>query len=142
MVVDSNILFSALIKDSITRKLILDSDLIVDFVFPEYMLEEFNKYKDVLIKKSGLTNEEFNEVFELILSNMFIVKKEELKKYAGRDFQIIGEIDEDDSQFVACALAYNAMIWSDDKKLKLQKEIPIINTKEFIDYFADNKFKN
>ena len=48
VVIDSNILFSALIKDSITRRLILEYDDF--FLFPSYIFDEIEKHKDELIK--------------------------------------------------------------------------------------------
>jgi predicted nucleic acid-binding protein len=49
IVIDSNILFSALIKDSLTRRIILDYDK--TFLFPEFIFEEIQKHKEELLKK-------------------------------------------------------------------------------------------
>ena len=62
-----------------------------------------------------------------------IVPKEMLKPYKEKSINIIGKIDMDDAVFFACALAYeNSIIWSDDKKLKNQDKIQVLNTKEII----------
>ncbi|HJX05868.1 MAG TPA: PIN domain-containing protein [Candidatus Nanoarchaeia archaeon] len=50
IVIDSNVLFSALISDSTTRKMILDYDCL--FLFPEFIFDEMNKHKAVLFEKS------------------------------------------------------------------------------------------
>jgi len=42
IVLDANILFSALIKDSLTRKIILEYDGL--FLFPEIIFEEMKKH--------------------------------------------------------------------------------------------------
>lgn len=57
IVLDSNILFSAMLKNSMTRKLILDYNSY--FLFPSYIFEEFNKYKFELVKKSNLSEISF-----------------------------------------------------------------------------------
>ena len=48
IVLDSNVFFSALIKDSLTRKLILEYDDL--FLFPEIILEEMNSLRWSLFK--------------------------------------------------------------------------------------------
>ena len=52
LVLDANIIFSTLIKMSKTLDLILDYDL--ELYSPDFIFEEFIKYKDVISRKSGL----------------------------------------------------------------------------------------
>jgi len=65
IVLDSNILFSALIKNSTTRKIILDYDGF--FLFPSYIFIEMEHHKDELYKKSELSEKEFDDLLHLIL---------------------------------------------------------------------------
>ena len=51
IILDSNVLFSALIKDSATRKIILKHE--EAFLFPEFIFEEMEKHKEELLQKSG-----------------------------------------------------------------------------------------
>jgi len=49
--------------------------------------------------------------------------------------EIVKDIDPDDVLFVACALAHpNSVIWSDDKKLKSQSKVKILNTRDIINF--------
>lgn len=64
IVLDSNILFSALIKDSITRRIILECDSI--FLFPSFIFEEMEKHKKELLKKSKMEEKEFNIILQVI----------------------------------------------------------------------------
>jgi predicted nucleic acid-binding protein len=48
--VDANILFSALIKDSLTAKILVDDRL--KLYTPEFLFEEFAKYEDYILKKT------------------------------------------------------------------------------------------
>jgi predicted nucleic acid-binding protein len=57
IVIDSNILFSALIKNSLTRKIILEYNGL--FLFPEFIFEEMNKHEIKVLNTS--------EFMELIL---------------------------------------------------------------------------
>ena len=53
LVVDANILFAALIKEDITSELIFK--LRLHLFAPEFILEEFEKYKEELKNKTGRT---------------------------------------------------------------------------------------
>jgi predicted nucleic acid-binding protein len=57
LVLDSNIIFSALIKKSKTRDIIL-SDLF-ELYAPEYIFNEIIKHKELLLKKSKLDREDW-----------------------------------------------------------------------------------
>ena len=71
LVIDANILFSALIKDSTTSDLLFKNTLYA----PEFIFEEFKKYKEELQKKSKRSEAEFNEFFVIILSLQVTIKK-------------------------------------------------------------------
>ncbi len=131
IIIDSNVLFSALIKNSLTRKLILDYEGV--FLFPSYIFDEFEEHKEELIKKTGMEEKEIQKLINLILKKVFIVPNEILDSYREEALKIMGKIDPDDTLFIACALAYeNSIIWSDDKKLKKQTRVKVLNTSEII----------
>lgn len=132
IVIDSNILFSALIKDSITRKLILNYNGL--FLFPEYIFEEIEEHKAELFEKSEMNKEDFNLLLSLILKKVLIVNNEILLSYKQQAVDIVKDIDLDDALFIACALAYSdSILWSDDKALKKQDKVKVFNTHEIIE---------
>ena len=129
IIIDSNVLFSALIKDSITRKIILDYDSL--FLFPSYIFEEMEKHKKELFLKSGMDEDEFYTLLELILKKVLVIPNEMFVPYRKEALSIVKDIDPDDVIFVACALAYSSsIIWSDDKRLKNQNKVNVLSTKE------------
>ena len=131
IIIDSNELFSTLIKDSITRKIILEYASF--FLFPSFIFEEMQKHKTELLKKSRMSGEDFSKLLQLILKKVVIVPNEVLIPYRKEAFEIVKNIDPDDVLFVACALAYpNSIIWSNDRKLKKQSRVKVLNTKEII----------
>ena|SRR3989338_506709 len=131
IILDANVLFSALIKDSTTRKIILEYDGF--FLFPLFIFEEMEKHKEELFSKSGMTHKEFNELLQLILKKVVIVPSEVLLPYQKEAWDIVKDIDIDDVLFVACVLAYqDSILWSDDKKLKYLAGIRVLNTKEIV----------
>tara|TARA_Y100000310_G_C20595802_1_gene770421 strand:+ start:428 stop:838 length:411 start_codon:yes stop_codon:yes gene_type:complete len=131
IVIDSNILFSALIRDSLTRRLILDYEGL--FLFPEFIFEEMEKHKNVLLNKSEMSEEDFFHLLQLILKKVTIVPNETLIPYRKEALEIVKNIDLDDVLFFACALAFSdSIIWSDDKKLKNQDKIKVMKTSEIV----------
>ncbi len=133
IIIDSNILFSALIKDSITRQLILEYEDY--FLFPEFIFEEMEKHKNLILKKSKMSEKDFNELLKIILNKVLIIPNEVLYPYKNNALKIVKDIDKNDVIFFACALAYtDSIIWSDDKNLKNQGEIKVLNTREIIEF--------
>ncbi|MFH1721154.1 MAG: PIN domain-containing protein [Candidatus Altiarchaeota archaeon] len=131
VVIDSNILFSALIRDSLTRIIIMEYEGF--FIFPMYIFEELEKHKIELQRKSGLTEAEFNQLLGLLLSKVVIAPNELLKKHRKEAIETVKDIDLYDAPFIACTLAYpNSILWTDDKKLKKLKNITALNTQEII----------
>ena len=129
IVLDSNILFSAIIKDSKTRRIILEYEEL--FLFPQYIFEEMEEHMDELLKKSKLSNQNFNTLLTILLRKVAIIPNEVLLPYRQRALDVVKNIDKDDILFIACALAYpDSIIWSNDKKLKSQKTVKVLNTEE------------
>lgn len=131
IILDSNILFSALIKESTTRRLILEYESL--FLFPYFIFEELHKHKVELIRKSGLNADEFNKLLQLLLQKVELVHNDVLMKCREEALTIIKGIDQDDVLFIACALAYpDSILWSDDKRLKKQLGVEVLNTSEMM----------
>lgn len=131
LVLDTNILISALIKNSISRKLIIELD--EELLYPEAGVREIQKYKDLIIEKSGLNENEFNSIFNLLLEYIELVPNNLLETHLKEAKDIMLKIDEKDVIFVATALAFkDAIIWSDDKDFMKQNKIPVKTTSEII----------
>jgi predicted nucleic acid-binding protein len=129
IIIDSNVLFSALLKDSLTRKIILEYDGF--FLFPSFIFEETEKYKVELLRKSKMKKKDFELLLWLLLQKVKIIETESLIPYEKEAYELVKDIDVNDTIFFACALAYpNSIVWSDDKKLKNQTKIKVVNTSE------------
>jgi predicted nucleic acid-binding protein len=131
---DSNILFSALIKDSLTRKMIIWYP--EPFLFPSVIFDEMEKHKGELLRKSKMRVKEFEALLEILLRKVQIVPTDVLHPYKKQAYDLVKDIDIDDTLIIACALAYpGSILWSDDKKLKQQSLVPVINTTEMYRLF-------
>ena len=60
LIIDTNILISSLLKDSINRELLLNE--FFEFYLPEIVLREVNKYLPYIIQKSKLNEEEIKKL--------------------------------------------------------------------------------
>lgn len=131
IVVDSNIVFSAMISDSVTRKILLDSGH--KFYSPDFIKSEITKYQDLITEKSGLSNQEFEMLLNLILDEIEIQAKEEYENELDKAEEILGDQDIKDIPFLAVAIHKDCKIWSNDKDFQEQNEIEIITTEEMIE---------
>ena len=130
LVIDTNVLIAGLLKDSTTRRLLVRKD--ITFYIPEFVIGEIEKYKEYLIDKSELSEEEFEELFELLIENINIITFEEIKSYINRAEEIMKNIDIKDSPFIACALYLKSGIFSYDEHFKKQNIIKVYDINELI----------
>jgi len=107
LVIDANIIISAMIKDSITRKIITDSK--IEFYSPGKVIEEVLKHSDLIAKKAGLTNEEVLSFFRILLDNIRVVPEGEYRDSISEAFNIAKNFDEKDTPFIALALKLNRL---------------------------------
>ena len=77
IVIDANILFAALIKKDLT------SDLLVSNLFrlyaPEYIIKEFEKYRNLIKRKTERSDEEFDEALNIFRRRIELIPYEEIK---------------------------------------------------------------
>lgn len=132
LIIDANVVISALISlNGKTRDLIFLDNL--SLFAPEYLLEETEKYKELIIKKSDLDENSFELVKSLIFSKIKLIPFSKFKSHFSRAKEICP--DPNDEEYLALALFKNIPIWSDDKALKQQPKIKILSTTEIINSF-------
>ena len=128
LIIDANILFSSLIKEGITINIILNQN--IRLFAPDFLFNEFLKYKEEILKKTNRDKKEFDEIF-IILENLInIIPKEEFIEYL-KEAEIIVP-DKNDVPYFALALRLKIPIWSNDKRLKNQEKIKIYSTLDII----------
>ena len=128
LVLDSNIIFSALIRKSTTRNIILSD--VFELHAPEYIFAEITKHKELLLRKSKMTESDFNALLLLLQKHVHFVSKENYNEKMVMAEDILREIDITDSPFLALAMALNCSIWSNDGHFKQQDKIGVYTTKE------------
>jgi predicted nucleic acid-binding protein len=134
LVIDTNILLAGLIKDSTVRKIIVESGW--EFHYPEMSFHEVRKYKDLVLEKSGMNEEEYTELLNHLLRHITLVPEEQIKERIQEADGILGKVDPDDVVFLATALSIeNSKMWSDDLHLEKQNKIRVFKTKHIMKLF-------
>ncbi len=128
LVIDANILFAALIKEGVSIELIFNENF--HLFAPEFLLEEFAKYKSEILKKTKRTEEEFNEILDILKNIITLIPKEEFSEFLAEAENI--SPDKKDIQYFALALKLKCSIWSNDKDLKQQDKIKIYPTHDLV----------
>jgi len=128
LVVDANILFAALIKRGATSNLLFSNEL--HLFAPEFLLSEFEKYRDLIIDKTERPDDEFEEVLAIYLRRINFVPSEEINPYLDKAKKI--SPDPNDAVYFAVALKVDASLWSNDSILKKQEIITVYSTKELL----------
>ena len=134
LVVDTNTLMSALLKDnSITAKL-LKSEFF-DLYYPEDGLKEIEYYKKYMIskRKKKLQKQSFEYALKFILESIRIISSELYSQSVKYAYEVMKEIDEKDTPFLALALQLNCPIWSNDKHFKHQNIADAYTTGEVVE---------
>ena len=133
LVVDANILISGLLKNGITRELMLNID--IKLYTSEFIIEELFNHITELSKKAGMNKKEFKEQAEILIneSDLKIVTKDEVRPYINLANALSPDID--DALYFATALKLKCAIWSNDKELKNQKHVKIYSTTDLIKLF-------
>ena len=130
LVVDANILFVALIRDSVTSELMLHEDM--HLFAPEFLLKEFEKYKKLIKKRTNRSEDEFKIAFDVFERRILLVPYEEIKPFIKKAKAI--SPDPKDVPYVALALKLQIAIWSNDKNLKRkQKDVVVYSTEDLLD---------
>ncbi len=133
IVIDSNIIISALLKDN-SHKGALIRNPGLSLFYPEYGLTEIERYSEYIKEKREKKEQliEFSYVMETLLKQITIIPDELYKGFNPQAYEIMKDIDEKDTPFLALALYLDVPIWSDDKHLHKQNIVRSLYTEDII----------
>jgi len=126
VVVDTNILTSFFMKGSKIRDMLLSPSLVP--VSPSFALMELGTNRDWVMKRAKLNKSGFAELIRILSSVVRFVPLEEYSDKLSEARKI--SPDPDDIDFFAVALLLDAIIWSEEKKLKKQDRVEVLNISE------------
>jgi len=133
LVIDANVVISALIADSKTRELIVTLE--PDLLTPAFVHDEVENYKDLIVEKSGMEPDRMEQFIDLLFQYIEVVPADDFYPAIERADAAIGDTDPDDVLYLACAIASEGAIWSDDSDFDKQDLIDTYSTSDVINSF-------
>ena len=135
LVVDTNILISAPLKDdSITARLLRSNAC--SYYYPWDGLTEINYYKDYIISKRNkhIQASSFEHALQFVLGSISVVPSEMYSYRMKEAFSIIKDRDPKDTPFLALALQLGSPLWSNDKHFQDLPEVIAYSTGALIEH--------
>lgn len=132
LVVDTNIIFSALIAGGKTRELIITKN--VELAVPEFFYTELDNHRDDIRGKTGLSQQELTILINILFENIQIIPRDAFGDHLSEARTLIADVDPDDVPFLALALHRDAGIWSDDEHFQEQDAVDVWRTHELVDH--------
>lgn len=127
LVVDANVVISALIADGTTRELLVVLDK--EWLTPAVIRDEIDRHRDHIVERSDLSVERVDRFLDLLFSNYItLVPVHQFVERIEPAEQALGTVDPDDVLYLATALARDAGIWSDDGDFREQELVPVYTT--------------
>lgn len=131
LVVDTNRIIAALVKDSSSRRILLSAKC--EFLTLGFAKSEIEGHRKELLEKAGITEEQFNAILSVLFSRIFVVDDIAVKGRMREAGGIMDRIDPADTPFIALALAVeNDGIWSDDRHFAKQNAIRVWKTSDLL----------
>ncbi|WP_324662913.1 PIN domain-containing protein [Haloarcula sediminis] len=133
LVIDANVVISALIADSKTRELIVTLE--PNLLTPAFVYDEIENYEELIVNKSGMGPDRVAQFIDLLFQYIEVVPAEDFYPAIESADAAIGDTDPDDVLYLACAIASDAAIWSDDSDFDEQNLVETYSTSDVINSF-------
>lgn len=118
IIVDANILISGIINPRGIIPEILLKNPRIEFVIPEYAVEEINLHKLRICRETKTHVSTFEASLASILSNVLHFSVDAISEAdVVQAEKITAAIDRKDVWYIAFAIAFDAMLWTGDLKL-------------------------
>jgi predicted nucleic acid-binding protein len=117
LIIDSNIIFSALLKADAPELEIIENTY-KNISYCQKSTVEMFKYKEKLVKFSRLAEEDILSNYYRVLRNLRVIFERDIPADARKlAYRLCKDIDPKDTVFVAAAIFMEAYLWTGDKKL-------------------------
>jgi predicted nucleic acid-binding protein len=138
LVVDANVLFSALVKDGKTAELLVEDGLVL--CAPSRLLNEFESHKKEILDKTHRSPAEFEEALNIFKDRIFFVPTGVFLSSVAEAREVCP--DAGDVEYFALALHKKIPIWTNDSQLKKQQRVIIITTNELVNIIYSKIYKH
>ncbi len=134
LIVDTNVIISAALRQSITQDILFNKSF--QFYTPEFVRQEIEEHTQELLEKSNYSLDEFTSILSLLFSKITIVPESEYMPY--KEVVLKFSPDKDDWPFLALAKHLNAGLWSYDSDLKLRQNlIKVYTTSDLVKFLRN-----
>lgn len=139
LVVDANVVISALVAKGVSHRVFLLNSLLkkFDFIAPEFLWREVEKHRETLLEETKLSPDEFNEILDFLKEEITIVPAKDFIGFLPEAEKV--SPDPKDKQYFALAIAFNCGIFSGDLKIKEQSNVKIYSPSELLDVLLSKK---
>lgn len=141
IVADTNRIIAALVKggttrEGTTREILFDKNF--ELFAPEHIKYEISKYKEEILNKTSIKEEEFELLHSLVFEQITIVPEAEYNKFID---ELKNEIkDPNDIPYLAVGLLINAEgVWTHDPHFQKQKECKVFTNIDMLKIIGNKK---
>ena len=119
IVVDTNILFSALVSRRSRIREILLMEAGLSFCCPRFIFSELFKHKERIVAATDLSEDELLDALNSLFAHIQFVDESAIPLGVWLEARrLCSGIDEKDTPFIALAIHLNACLWTEDDELK------------------------
>ncbi len=127
LVVDTSVVISSLLKDSMSRKILLHPDL--DLFTPKFVHIEIKNHKNMIMRYTGLEEMDLMFLLNGLLKHIEVIPVDDFKEEMKKAYGIMKDIDEEDTSFLALSLFLDCDgIWSNDSDYTRQDSVKVWKT--------------
>jgi predicted nucleic acid-binding protein len=119
VVIDTNVLFSALVSRRSRIREILLMEASISFSCPRFIFSELFKHKERIVAATDLSEDELLDALNALFAHVQFVDESAIPLGTWLEARrLCSGIDEKDAPFVALAIHLNAHLWTEDDELK------------------------
>lgn len=128
LVGDANVLLSAFLRDGVTRELLLHAPL--ELYAPSWLRYEVERNLLQIAEQKDLEERTVRVLMDQAMKRIQEVPEAVLAQHSERALKRCEQSGHKDAPYVACALAVEADLWTQDRKLAKEAGIRCITTSE------------
>ncbi len=131
LIADTNRVMAALIKDSVSRKIIFSDKFLLLTV--ELTKKEIEEHRSEILEKAHITETELDALISILFSHIYVVEDRIIVSRFEEAKRIMDRIDPNDTAYIALSLVVeNDGVWSDDGDFQKQKAVKVWKTSDLV----------
>lgn len=142
IIIDTNLVFSSILNSSSKiARILTDNDSPFQFYSVNYLLLELSNHSQKLKNITKASDEEISFLIEFITSKIKFIDENVISKNIKKEaYELVKNVDENDTLFVALTIQLEGILWTGDMKLYkglIQNNYPNIITTTGISFLLE-----